>query len=316
MDESLCFSRSQSIISIRDNDNPVARLDFVTLADGERGSDVLSPGEIGRVIQDLRHGSMPFMVEGHRGQRGWFRGESLVVIPPKRRSSVRRLGTKPLVQQVVAALDPHTQLDFPTITEICDVAAQTPAEAEVGIAVLIATLGEQKIKSGDARNITQDYYKVLTIINEMLYDEELVEILRRTPGLTPALERLKNFTGGDKGEPVDENIRILANEIEKTVFHDNRKAARPMPRMEIILFCSVGHLLSWRSGLSLFHIHKRQCALCLSRLLSNEQRYNCRACRYYDICISCARWGTPQKSDRRTVGALSDMPLRRHIGCW
>lgn len=303
-------------ISSRDNDNPVTRLDFVTLALGEHSTDVLSPGDVGRVIQDLRHGDMPFLVEGPRGSRGWFRGESLVVVNSKRRIASRRLGQKPLVQQVVAALDPHTQLDFPLITEICDVAAQSPAEADVGISVLVATLGEQKVKAGDARNITQDYYKVLTIINEMLYDDDLVQILRRTPGLTPALERLKAFSDGDIGEPVDENIRILANEIEKTVYQDNRKAARPTPRMEIILFCSVGHVLSWRSSVQLFHIHKRHCALCSSRLTSSEERYNCRACRYYDVCISCARWGAPRKTERSSTGAISDVPLSKHVGCW
>lgn len=279
--------------------------DLVQLACGAKENNVLRMGEIGQVVQDLRHGSCPFQVQGPRGDRGWYRGESLVTfLPPTRRKSQSR---EPLIRQVALALDPSSNLDFPTITDICESAAQNPSGADMAIAVLVSTLGNQVAKDGDTRSITQDYYKVLTIFNEMLYEERLVEVLQRTPGLAPALERLTNFREGDWGDSVDENIRLLANEIRKRVFEANGRSKKPTPRMEIIEFCPKGHLLVWKEKQSIFHIHARQCALCEQPLSNTSDRYNCRICRYYDICISCIRWGPPQQPVQ--CSAQKQMPL-------
>merc|ERR1712217_554286 len=129
-------------------------------------------------------------------------------------AGVRRV---PLIQQVVEALDPKTQVDFPRVTDICEAAAQNPAGADVAIAVMTATLGEQELKSGDTRDITQDYLKVLTIFNEMLYDDNVADVLRGTSGLQSALERLKVF-GIGTGGPTEENIRMLAHEVLRRIF--------------------------------------------------------------------------------------------------
>mmetsp|Transcript_73761 Transcript_73761/g.208226 ORF Transcript_73761/g.208226 Transcript_73761/m.208226 type:complete len:328 (-) Transcript_73761:70-1053(-) len=285
----------------------LSRDDLVQLAPGEPGNSTLRQGEVGQVVQDLRHGPCPFQVQGPRGDRGWYRGESLVPhVPPERQDRSRT--QEPLIRQIVAALDPTSHLDFPTITEICDSAAQNPAGADVAIAVLVSTLGEQVAKDGDTRNITQDYYKVLTIFNEMLYDGELVEVLRCTPGLLPALDRLCNFRESDWGGSVDENIRLLSNEVRKKVFEDGRRSKKPSARMEIIEFCPKGHLLTWKERQSLFHLHSRECALCHRSLANETERYGCPRCKYYNVCISCIRWGRPQQPpEARGVGRDSSL---------
>lgn len=273
--------------------------DLVQLACGERGGHALWPGEVGRLMQDRRHGSAPFQVMGPRGERAWFRGESLVIAARRgetRRPSIQGEQRKPLIQQVVESLDPQAHLDFPKVTDICEAAARNPEGADVAMAILVATLGQQELKAGDTRSITQDYVKVLTIFNEMLYNNQLVEVLRRTLGLKPALERLRDFREGRMGDTSDENIRMLATEVEKRVFEEGGRSWRPTPRTDIIAFCPSGHLISWKDGLGLFHVHARRCALCEKDLPRTAERYNCRTCNYYDVCVSCVRWGAPRQT--------------------
>jgi hypothetical protein len=122
------------------------------------------------------------------------------------------------IQQVTEALNPDVHLDFPRVTDICEAASRDPAGADAAASVLVATLGEQDTKAGDSRNIAQDYLKVLTILHEMVYDNRLVELLKAMPGLKPALERLRHFREGSRGDPNYEVIRMLANETRKSIF--------------------------------------------------------------------------------------------------
>lgn len=289
--------------------------DLVTLARGEPGSDVLWPREIGQVVQDRRCGSCPFQVRGPRGKTAWYPGEALIVAPRKRSGSVSIKNRKPLEQLVLEALDPQTTLDFPKVTDICELAARHPDTADMSMAVLVATLGDQKVKTGDSRNISQDYVKVLTIFNEMLYEDRLVDVLRRTTGLQPALERLRQYRQGNLGSANDENIRMLSNEIEKRVFFGAPagSAGRPTPRTEIIAFCPQGHLLVWQGGQGRFHLFSRYCALCNKHLHRTVERYRCHSCRYYVVCVSCVRWGAPPPTGTSTpapqpsqIDSLSD----------
>mmetsp|Transcript_29437 Transcript_29437/g.80501 ORF Transcript_29437/g.80501 Transcript_29437/m.80501 type:complete len:369 (-) Transcript_29437:30-1136(-) len=281
----------------------VGLLDLVQLAPGEVGCDVLRPGEVGQVVMDNRHGSNPFQVLGPRGTKVWFRGECLVVCTRRHRvlSNKSRSGPvpqQPLMQQVVEALRPNVNLDFPKITDICEAAARSPASADVAMSVLVATLGEQVLKPGDSRSIAQDYLKVLTIFNEMLYDSQVVEIMRRTPGLKPALERLQGFHQQGEDAATDENIRMLAHEVGRRVFSATGRAGRATPRTEIIAFCPERHLLVWLPELRGIHIHARHCAACQRNLPRMVERYTCQTCYYYNLCVSCVRWGAPRRTER------------------
>lgn len=196
---------------------------------------------------------------------------------------------EPLMQQVVRALDPEAHIDFPKITSICEAAAKNPSGASMATALLVAALAEQELKPGDIRNITQDYLKVLTIINEMLYESELVAVLRSTPGLKPALDQLRVFRQGNMGDATDENIRMLANEVEKAVF---QSPVKPCDLEDVIAFCPRGHPLRYKPGQSMFHVHYRHCAMCGVNILRTMARFNCRECNLYDVCIDCIERGT------------------------
>jgi len=202
---------------------------------------------------------------------------------------------EPLIQQVVRVLNPDVHLDFPSLTDICEAAARSPGNADLALAVLAATLGEQELKPGDTRNVTQDYLKVLTIFNEMVYDDQVTEVLRHTPGLQLALDRLRRFRTGEFGSETDENIRMLATEVEKAVFQvfngGGLRAGAPMSRMEISAKCRSGHPLEWKGGQSIFHIHKRCCAACRREISKDMERYTCRVCVHYDVCAACFRRG-------------------------
>eukprot|EP00927_Polykrikos_kofoidii_P054573 TRINITY_DN48983_c0_g1_i1.p1 TRINITY_DN48983_c0_g1~~TRINITY_DN48983_c0_g1_i1.p1 ORF type:complete len:325 (-),score=27.21 TRINITY_DN48983_c0_g1_i1:210-1184(-) len=197
---------------------------------------------------------------------------------------------EPLIRQVVRALDPEVCLDFPALTEICDAMAADPAGADVVAAVLVATLGHQALKPGDTRNITKDYLKVLTMINEMVYHDDVVKLLRHTPGLTLALERLKTFTEGDMGDVANDNIRMLATEIEKTVFQAARREDWKPARLDTRAFCSRGHPMKWRDGPGFLRRKPRHCAMCFISLPRTVERYSCRKCKY-DVCIDCVQRG-------------------------
>lgn len=271
----------------------LALYDLVQLGVGETSTEVLALGEVGQIVQDRRVGSTPFLVQGPRGKTAWYRAESIVA---HHWPMSRVKGQNCLLRLVVEALDPRVHLDFPKVTEICVAAAEYPAGTDVATAVLVATLGEQKLKPGDARSTTLDYLKVLTIFNEMVYNHQISEVLRSTPGLKPALERFKAFRGGDQGDVTDTLIRMLATEIDKHVFHGTGKAGKASDRTEIIALCSRGHLLVWQERLRGIHIHARSCALCEKALPKKVERYNCPTCIYYNCCVSCARWGSQCRS--------------------
>lgn len=196
---------------------------------------------------------------------------------------------EPLIVLVQRTLNPQVHLDFPTLRGICEAAAQQPTDAELAAGLLVATLGDQALKPGDMRNVTQDYLKVLTIFYEMVNDQQVVAVLQRTPGLQDALGRLRAFRAGDMGDSADENIRMLANEVDRAVFSSGR-SYKPSGRTEITGFCPNRHLLKWKAGQSVFHVVYASCAMCQREMPRTTERYACRICNY-QVCVACLRRG-------------------------
>lgn len=69
--------------------------------------------------------------------------------------------------------------------------------------------------------------KALTISNEMVYDELAIHFFRASPGLPEALAKLRGSKNTGLGAPIDENIRMLATEMDKTLFSEGAQAVRP-----------------------------------------------------------------------------------------
>ncbi|CAE7255800.1 unnamed protein product [Symbiodinium natans] len=105
------------------------------------------------------------------------------------------------------------KVDFPQITEICELLAAKPQEAPEAVKLLVSALRD---KDAPVRK----KLKALTITNEMLYDERAVLCFREAPSLPAALATLRVLQDSGLSEYVDENIRMLATEIDKVCFSE------------------------------------------------------------------------------------------------
>lgn len=118
---------------------------------------------------------------------------------------------------VRAALLPESNVDFPQITEICERLEAVPSEAPEAVALLVTVLrGRQSYRTK---------LKALTISNEMLYDERTIMAFKSEDGLREALGTLRSVRNTGLGDTVDENIRMLATEVDKVCFSAPQQAA-------------------------------------------------------------------------------------------
>mmetsp|Transcript_97707 Transcript_97707/g.173153 ORF Transcript_97707/g.173153 Transcript_97707/m.173153 type:complete len:453 (+) Transcript_97707:86-1444(+) len=109
------------------------------------------------------------------------------------------------------ALLPGSSVNFPQITEICERIVEEPSEARDAVNLLTAALS-------DTYASFQKKLKALTICNEMMYDDSLVIMFSSAERLRDALLALRSARDTGLGAPIDENIRMLATEVDKVVF--------------------------------------------------------------------------------------------------
>jgi len=112
---------------------------------------------------------------------------------------------------VQAALRQDSHVNFPQITEICDRLEVHPSEVEEAVVVLTRALC-------DRRGLLLTKLKALTISNEMMYNPQAVSAFRAVKGLADALAVLREVRGAEPGDVTAENVRMLANEIERVCF--------------------------------------------------------------------------------------------------
>ncbi|CAJ1347910.1 unnamed protein product [Effrenium voratum] len=147
----------------------------------------------------------------------FWRSESWVLLWSGRPLQLPALGSAAhLVRQ---ALLPGSKVDFPQITEICELIAAKPQEGPEAIRLLVAAMRD---KDGPFRK----KLKALTIANEMLYDESSIVCFREVPNLQLALQGLRTLKDSGLSEYVDENIRMLATEVDKVCFSETGGGAR------------------------------------------------------------------------------------------
>lgn len=115
------------------------------------------------------------------------------------------------------ALAPESNVDFPKLTEICERAEKQPAELNQAVIDLVRTLRDQHYPM-------RKKLKALTIVNEMCYDERAVGMLSQAQRFQEDLQKLRNVYNSDLGTQGDENVRMLATEIEKNCFFGGQPA--------------------------------------------------------------------------------------------
>jgi len=116
------------------------------------------------------------------------------------------LGATPAPELVRNALHSSTNLDFPLITEICDRLENAPGEVAETVRSLVFAFG-------DADPRVQ--LRALTISNELMYSPDAVKAFCRVSALRDSLKILRSIRGTQLGEVSDENMRMLANEVER-----------------------------------------------------------------------------------------------------
>lgn len=129
----------------------------------------------------------------------------------------------PAAVLVHAALGAEGNLDFPQVTEICERLEVAPLELEEAVRVLVIALGDGGQESSRMK------LKALTIANEMMYSTRAVEAFRNTPGLRDALQQLRSTRGSGYGVVTDENVRMLATEVERVCFGQAGPSTQGVP---------------------------------------------------------------------------------------
>ncbi|CAJ1380577.1 unnamed protein product [Effrenium voratum] len=113
-------------------------------------------------------------------------------------------------ERIFEALAARSTVDFPKITEICERVAQEPQEVPEAVRLLAGAFNE--------REPPRRKFKALTIMNELLYDPKACHELRQVFGVRDALWKLQATFGSGLGDGPDEQIRMLATEVEKKTF--------------------------------------------------------------------------------------------------
>lgn len=116
------------------------------------------------------------------------------------------------VQRIRRALAPSSNVDFPTITDICERVVEEPSEAKEAVQALLGGMGNQ--------HAYRRRLKALTIMNELVYDEKAAVELRNTPGSRETLRELQCARDTGLGPDTDENMRMFATELERKCFSD------------------------------------------------------------------------------------------------
>lgn len=117
----------------------------------------------------------------------------------------------PVGEQLLNALTPGSNVDFPMITNICERVAKEPREAAEAVRLLVGAFGEQ---NGPPRR----RLKAITIMHELMHDQRAVAELCDVPGARDALWQLQAMKDSGLGASADEQMRMFATEVEKKCF--------------------------------------------------------------------------------------------------
>jgi len=123
----------------------------------------------------------------------------------------RTHGNNSAVDLVKTALCKDSHLDFRQITEICERLEIEPQEMSATISVLSAALQDENTP-------LRAKLQALTILNEATYNARAVAACREAAGLQSVLVSLRDVNNKEPGDLTAENVRMLANELDRVCF--------------------------------------------------------------------------------------------------
>jgi len=112
---------------------------------------------------------------------------------------------------VRTALRKDSHLDFRQITEICERLETEPHEMSETISVLTTALQDEDTP-------LRAKLQALTILNEATYNAKVVAACREAVGLQSVLASLRDVNNKEPGDLTAENVRMLANELDRVCF--------------------------------------------------------------------------------------------------
>jgi len=115
------------------------------------------------------------------------------------------------------ALAPGSNVDFPTITEICETLSARPDDVPGAVDILLNSLGP--------KSLPRRRLKALTILNELMYDDKVAYHVRRWRGALQFLQPLQACRGSGLGTEADGQIRMFATELDRRLFSQPEEPA-------------------------------------------------------------------------------------------
>jgi len=119
----------------------------------------------------------------------------------------------PAVVLVRNGLYSAATLDFPLVTEICERLENEPSEIPTSVRALIVAMNHTNPRV---------QLRALTITHELMYSAQAIKAFRRDSEFRESIRRLRATRGTDLGAVSDENMRMLATEIERACFSERR----------------------------------------------------------------------------------------------
>jgi len=123
--------------------------------------------------------------------------------------------------RIECALAPGSNVDFPTITEVCELLSARPDDVPGAVEILLQSLG--------ARSLPRRRLKALTILNELVYDAHVARHVWQYPGALQLFQPLQACRGTGLGREADEQIRMFATELERRVFVEVQQPKKTAP---------------------------------------------------------------------------------------
>mmetsp|Transcript_110828 Transcript_110828/g.213525 ORF Transcript_110828/g.213525 Transcript_110828/m.213525 type:complete len:470 (-) Transcript_110828:49-1458(-) len=114
-------------------------------------------------------------------------------------------------QRIENALAASSNVDFPTVTEICERVAAQPQEAKEAVLLLLRVFSDRNCHF-------RRRLKALTIMHELVYDQRAAEELRAAPSALGSLRDLQQTHNTGLGDDADGHIRMFATELERRCY--------------------------------------------------------------------------------------------------
>uniref|UniRef100_A0A7S1F7Z5 Uncharacterized protein n=1 Tax=Noctiluca scintillans TaxID=2966 RepID=A0A7S1F7Z5_NOCSC len=113
---------------------------------------------------------------------------------------------------LVQALASGKSVDFPMVTDICELACNDQPQIDEVVEVLVAAMRQ-------GNDLTRQL-KAATVAHELLYDGCARRAMFETPGMLQTLADLRSCSAPFEDGPAEEAVRLLTSEVMKRLLEE------------------------------------------------------------------------------------------------